>query len=370
MRPGRFPTYAAEDRLRGRRERGEPVVPLHGTPAPALPPHVVEAVATALAAPQRTAPARGLETLRELLAGEIERSTGRPVEPVSELLVTNGAMQALGVCFRALLAPGDEVVVPAPSFFFEGTIRAAGGRPVHVLSSAEKGWRWDAGAVAAAVGPRTRALLLCNPGNPTGLVPTRAEVDAVLGVAAGAGLLVVTDEAYEASLWGGARLASAFFGYEDVVLVRSLGKSLSLPTLRLGLLAGPAERVARCAEVLEWDCLRVGVAAQHAAVAALAGDRGWLREVHQSQEASLEVAARSARAAGLGFVPPEAAPFLFVGDGSDPGLAESLVEAGLPIVDGAHFQAPGFARLPVGGAAEARSELEHAFARFVALQPA
>lgn len=370
MSLGRFPTYAAEEGLRARRERGEPVVPLHGTPAPALPAHVVEAVSAALAAPQRTAPARGLDTLREALAGEIERSTGRPVDPATELLVTNGAMQALGVCFRALLAPGDEVVVPAPSFFFEGPIRAAGGRPVHVLSGAESGWRWDAAAVEAAVGPRTRALLLCNPGNPTGVVPTRAEVDAVLRVAAGAGLLVVTDEAYEASLWAGVRLASAFPGYEDVVLVRSLGKSLSLPTLRLGLLAGPAERVARCAEVLEWDCLRVGVAAQHAAVAALTGDRSWLREVHRSQEASLEVAARAARAAGLSFVPPEAAPFLFVGDGSDPGLARGLVDAGLPVVDGIHFQAPGFARLPVGGAAEARPELEQALSRFLARQPA
>ncbi len=370
MRPGRFPTYAAEELLRERRERGEPVVPLHGTPAPALPAHVVDAVAAALAAPQRTAPARGLDALREALAGEIERSTGRPVDPAKELLVTNGAMQALGVCFRALLAPGDEVVVPAPSFFFEGPIRAAGGIPVYVPSTAESGWRCDPGAVAAAVGSRTRALLLCNPGNPTGTVPTRAEVDAVLDVAAGAGLLVVTDEAYEASLWGGARLASAFAGYEDVVLVRSLGKSLSMPTLRLGLLAGPAERVGRCAEVLEWDCLRVGVAPQHAAIAALSGDRGWLDDVRRSAEASLEVAARAARAAGLEFVPPEAAPFLFVGNGSEPGLAGALVQVGLPVVDGLHFQAPGFARLPFGGAAEARSELEQAFVRFAALPSA
>jgi aspartate aminotransferase len=209
-------------------------------------------------------------------------------------------------------------------------------------------------------------LLLCNPGNPTGIVPTRTEVETMLRVAADAGLLVVTDEAYEASLWGGARLASAFAGYDDVVLVRSLGKSLSLPTLRLGLLAGPAEHVSCCAEVLEWDCLRVGVAAQHAAVAALSGDRGWLADVHRSTEASLGIAARVVHTAGLSFVPPEAAPFLFVGDGSDPGLSESLVEAGLPVVDGAYFQAPGFARLPVGGAAEARAALERALARFVA----
>jgi aspartate/methionine/tyrosine aminotransferase len=370
VRPGRFPTYAAEERLRERRERGEPVVPLHGTATPALPAHVVDAVAAALAAPQRTAPARGLNALREALAGEIERSTGRTVDPATELLVTNGAMHALGVCFRALLAPGDEVVVPAPSFFFEGPVRAAGGAPVYVPSTTESGWRWDPSAVAAAIGPRTRALLLCNPGNPTGTVPARAEVEAVVGVAADAGLLVVTDEAYEASLWGDARLASAFAAAEDVVLVRSLGKSLSLPTLRLGLLAGPPARMERCVDVLEWDCLRVGVAPQHAAIAALAGDRGWLDDVHRSTEVSLGIAVRAVTDAGLDFVPPAAAPFLFVGDGSDPGLAGALVQAGLPVVDGVHFQAPGFARLPFGGAAEARSELEQALSRFAALRGA
>ena len=367
MSQGRFPTYAAEEELRERRRRGEPVVSLYGTPAPALPAHVVEAVAAALAGPQRTAPARGLTALRATLAAELGGSTGRPVDSETELLVTNGAMQALGVCFRALLEPGDEVIVPVPSFFFGGPIRAAGGTPVHVPSTPARRWRWNLDAVAAAIGPRSRALLLCNPGNPTGLVPPRADVEAIVRLAAEAGLLVVTDEAYEASLWGGAQLASAFAVWEEVILVRSLGKSLSLPTLRLGLLAGPAPLVARCAEVLEWDCLRVGGAAQHAAIAALAGDRSWLRGVHRSLEESLEVAAGAVRDAGIAFVRPDGGPFLFVGDGSELALARRLVDVGLPVVDGVHFQAPGFARLPFGGASEARPELEQALARFAAL---
>lgn len=364
MIPDRFPTYAAEERLRERREHGASVVPLHGTPSPALPPHVVGAVAAALSAPQRTAPARGLDDLRAALAVEIERSTGRAIDPDRELLVTNGAMQALGVCLRALLAEGDEVLVPAPCFFFEGPIRAAGAHPVYVPSSRESGWRWDVAALAAAIGPRTRALLLCNPGNPTGAVPTRAAVDAAVALAVEHDLLVVTDEAYEASLWGGARLASAFPSAEDVVLVRSLGKSLSLPTLRLGLLAAPAAHLERCARVLEWDCLRVGVAPQHAALAALEGERSWLAAVHEDLDRSRRIASEAVRGVGLPFVPPDGGPFLFVGDGSDPDLAESLVEAGLPVVDGRHFQAPGHARLPFGGAAEHEDGLQAALARW------
>ena len=144
---------------------------MHGTGAPALPDHVVDAVAAVLARRMATPPVNGLGSLRRALAAELERTTTRSVDPESQILVTNGAMQALGVCFRSLLEPGDEVVVPAPTFFFGGPIRTAGGVPVYVRGTEADGWRWDAGAIEQAIGPRTKALLLCNPGNPTGYAP-------------------------------------------------------------------------------------------------------------------------------------------------------------------------------------------------------
>lgn len=357
----RFPTYASEERLRS---LGGTPVPLHGTPAPALPAHVVDAVASVLARPMTTPPARGLEPLRDALAAELERTTGRKVEPWSELLVTHGAMQALGVVFRTLLAPGDEVVVPAPCFFFEGPIRAGGGLPVYVHADGTDGWGWDADALAAAIGPRTRALLLCNPENPTGHVPVRDEVEAAVAVAERHGLLVVTDEAYETVLWDEAELVSVFGVAEHALVVRSLGKSLAMPHLRLGLLAGPAAIVARCAETLEWDCLRVGVASQTAALAALRGERDWLDAVHSELTVSRRVALDAVSGvAGLELVPPRGGPFLFLGtaDGRT-SLAEELLRAGLPVVDGAAFQAPGRARLPFGGADRCRPALERALA--------
>ncbi|MGI8973845.1 MAG: pyridoxal phosphate-dependent aminotransferase [Gaiella sp.] len=365
---GRFPTYEAEERLRA---TGVELVPLHGTPAPALPAHVVDAVASVLGRPMSTPPARGLVSLREALAVELEQTTGRSVDAGSELLVTNGAMQALGVCFRALLEPGDEVVVPAPCFFFEGPIRAAGGIPVYVPGLPQDGWRWDREAIGRAIGPRTRALLLCNPGNPTGYVPDRDDVAAVVRAAQQAGVLVVTDEAYEASLWDGAELASAFGLAADVIVIRSLGKSLSMPQLRVGLLAGPAARVEACARVLEWDCLRVGITAQVAALAALTGSRGWLADVQADMVAARAVALEVLdQAPELTAVTPRAAPFLFVGSTSGDPVADDLAAVGLPVVDGFQFQAPGYARLPFGGATEARPALERALARFVALRAA
>ena len=358
MSIGRFPTYAAAERLEAARADGVEPVPLHGTPAPALPAHVVDAVAVALGRPMQTPPARGLVSLRDALAGELGRTTGRTVDPDTGILITNGAMQALGVCFRSLVEPGDEVIVPAPCFFFEGPIRAAGAVPVYVPSTAGGGWRWDAEAIEAAIGERTRALLLCNPGNPTGYVPAAADVAAVVRLAEQHGLLVITDEAYAAALWEDATLASAFGLAEDTVVIRSLGKSYALPQLRIGFLAGPAARVEACARTLEWDCLRIGVAAQEAALAALTGPRGWLETIHAEMAADREIALEVVEATpGLSTVAPRAAPFLFLGSDRGDGLADQLQAVGLPVVDGSFFQAPGYARLPFGGATAACAAL-------------
>ncbi len=356
----RFPTYEAEERRQGALPPGISAVPLHGTGAPALPDHVVDAVAAVLARRMKTPPVNGLGSLRAALAIELERTTGRGVDPGSQILVTNGAMQALGVCFRSLLEPDDEVVIPAPTFFFGGPIRSAGGVPVYVRGSQADGWRWDAEAIERAVGPRTKAVLLCNPGNPTGYAPSREDVAAVVAVAERHGLVIVTDEAYEASLWEDAPFTSAFVLGDDVIVIRSLGKSLAMPQLRLGLLAGPAGRVARCVRTLEWDCLRVNVASQEAARAALEGPRDWLDRIHAAGEADRAVAVAAVAATlGLTAATPLAAPFLFVGSSTD-GLAEELEAVGLPVVDGAAFEGPGYARLPFGGAAEASDLLRDA----------
>ena len=354
----RFPTYASEERLGS---LGVEPVPLHGTPAPALPEHVVAAVAEALARPMRTPPARGLEPLRAALAEELRRTTGRSVDPSSELAVTNGAMQALGIVFRSLLSPGDEVVVPTPCFFFDTPIRAGGAVPAYVKPRHD-GWGWDAEAIEAAIGPQARTLLLCNPENPTGHVPSADEVAAVVAVAERHGLLVVTDEAYERALWEGASMTSAFGLAERALTIRSLGKSLSMPHLRLGLVAGLADLVAPCAMTLEWDCLRVGVPTQTAALAALTGPRDWLARVHHELAGDREAAlAAVTRVQALEVVPPHGGPFLFVGttDGRR-SLADELLAVGLPVVDGVHFRAPGYARLPFGGAAGCLPALEQA----------
>ncbi len=309
--------------------------PLRGAASRPLPPHVRAEILAALD-DTGTAPPRGLPALREAIG----RLHGR--DPETEVLVTNGAQHALGVCFRALLQPGDGVIVPTPAYFFGGAIEAAGGRTIYVPSREEDGWRWHPDAIERAVDARTRALVVCNPNNPTGHLPSSAEIEELVELAERHGLLIVTDEAYERYLYGEARLASVLDRASDAVLVRSIGKSYAMPGWRLGYLVAPPAVIDACAEVLEWDVLRCPTVGQRAAATAIGGPQDWLADLAQEYERKRDWALAAVHAVGLSCVPPRAGPFLFVA-----GVEDELLAMGA--VPGRFFQAPGYARLPFGG---------------------
>jgi aspartate/methionine/tyrosine aminotransferase len=323
-----------EERYAGR------LLPLHGTAALPLPPHVREAAVAALADYGRTSPSRGLPELREAIAWLHGR------DPETDVLVTAGAQHALSLAFRALLRPGDEAIVPSPAYFFGGPIGAAGGRAVYVPTRADDGWRWDLGAIERAVGPRTRALIACNPGNPTGYLPSADEVAALAALAERHGLAVVADEAYERYVYDGRRITS-FPKAAGVVVVRSIGKSFGLPAWRLGYLVAEARVVTAAMRALEVDCIRCPYVGQRVALAALAGPQDWVAAVAPEYERNRDAALAAVEAAGLAAVRPMAGPFLLVdlrGVGE-----EELLEAGIPAVPGRFFGAPGYARVPFGG---------------------
>jgi aspartate/methionine/tyrosine aminotransferase len=344
MRRDEMPSIAAERALAGR-----DMLPLRGTLAAPLPPHVREAVRAATVEEYAvTPPSRGHAALREAIASSLPE----PADPERQILVTNGAMHALSLTFRALLQPGDEVIVPIPCYFFAGLIERAGGVFVPVPS-------WDPEAIERAVTPRSRVLVLTNPNNPTGYLPTRAEIDELLAVATRNNVTVLTDEAYERCIHEG-ELASAW-GTPNVILIRSLGKSLAMPAWRLGFVAGEASFVDACLRELEWDVIRVSHAAQRAATAALDGPQDWLDDVAAAYRADRDAAHAVVADDHMLSAPlPVAGPFLFLHLGEL--HIENLLAAGVPVVDGVGFGAPGYARLPFAGAADLRDELHRRLA--------
>ena len=119
----------------------------------------------------REAPSRGLPELRarSWQTASAPRLAS-PSNPEAEVLITNGSMQALNLVFRAILDPGDEVIIPAPCYFFGGCVEMAGGRPVHVPMDDAADYAWDIERIAAAVTARTVAIVVNTPVNPTGVV--------------------------------------------------------------------------------------------------------------------------------------------------------------------------------------------------------
>ena len=218
-----MPSIAVERRL-----AGTDVLPLKGTLAAPLPEHVREAVLAALDEHAVTPPSRGHVALREAIA----RSLPAPADPEREILVTNGAMHALSLTFRALLDAGDEVIVPTPCYFFAGLIERAGGVFVPVPS-------WDPEAIERAVTPSSRAPRPDEPEQP-GRLPAVASRDRR---APRARLPARPDGDHRRGVRalhprGRARLSA--WGAPNVILIRSLGKSLAMPAWRIGFVAGRA----------------------------------------------------------------------------------------------------------------------------------
>lgn len=272
------------DRLLELQAKGRKVYRLEsGDPSFSIPPHVTEAIQKALAQGHtHYTAAAGIKPLREAVFRKLTEVNRVPVKDPEHVLVTNGAMNGLFVAFHALLLPGDEVVMPDPTWTETADIvRLAGGVPVRVRLDPSHGYRYDPAAVEAAITGRTRAIVLNSPHNPTGLVMDRADLEAIVRLAERRGLWVLSDEAYEHVLYDGREHVSAgSLGYEKVLSVFSMSKSYAMSGLRVGYLGcNDALLLERMVKLLRCTINGVNSATQHGAVAALTGPQDAPRQM-------------------------------------------------------------------------------------------
>jgi len=327
-----------------------------GGPSVPLPPHVVAAAHRAILEPG-SRPSRGLLALRSAIAARIVREwDGTGVDPEREILVTNGAMEALNIVFRSLFEPGDRVVLPSPTFFFDGPLRLAGAEPVYVPGSAAEDWTWQIDDIGRAIDSRTQAILICNPTNPTGVLPSREDLAAILRLAEEHDLIVISDESYDRFAYDGRAFVSAGSLAPDrgrVVVVNSLSKSHALATWRMGYVVASAGLVDTFTRLLEWEHLHGPYVAQCVAAAALDGPQDWiLTEIARYERSRDIVSDAVAHSPLLEARTPRAGPFLFVDvsrfDSPRTPADIALLRAGIPTVRGEYFGQPGYVRLPFG----------------------
>lgn len=187
--------------------------------------------------------AAGLPELRTALCEKLQAENSISYEP-SQVLIANGGKHALAQVFQTLINPGDEVIIPAPFWLsYPEMVRVAGGVPVFVKTSVEDGFLMSPEQLEAAITPKTVAVVMNSPSNPTGMMYTPEQLRAIGEVAIKHDIWVVSDEIYEKMVYGGVEQASmAAFGpefYDHTITVNGFSKTFAMTGWRLGYAAGP-----------------------------------------------------------------------------------------------------------------------------------
>jgi aspartate aminotransferase len=296
----------------------------------------------------RYGPVAGEPALRQAIATKLAQENGVSLG-FDQVLVTNGGKQALYNLFQVLLDPGDEVLLPSPYWLSYPEMAHLAGASVQLLpSEAESGFRLDPARLEAAITPASRLLVLNSPSNPTGMVMTRSEMEAVAEVLRRhPRVAVVCDEIYEFLTAPGHRhhcfAAVAPDLAERTFLVNGFAKGWAMTGWRLGWLAGPKQVVAAASALQSQSTSNVCTFAQFGALAAIEASRDCVRAMAvQFDERRALLSERLMAIEGIKLRPPEGAFYAFP-DVSHWGLDSMtlcnrlLDEVGLAVVPGVAF---------------------------------
>ena len=216
---------------------------------------------------------RGLEQLRCEIAAYMSRKYDMTYDPATEVLVTVGGSEAIDMSLRALLCPGDEVIIPQPSYVcYEPLVRMIGGTPVILETTAENDFKVTPGQLLPLISPRTKALILPYPCNPTGAIMEREDLEALADVLRGTNILVISDEIYSELTFGGKSHVSigAIDGMKErCVIVNGLSKTYSMTGWRMGYACGPAPVMKQITKIHQYAIMCAPTTAQYAAIEAL-----------------------------------------------------------------------------------------------------
>ena len=331
-----------------------------GEPDFATPEHVVAAAARACYDPDNhkyTASA-GLRPLREAIAEDVGRYSGVEVD-WSEVMVTNGAKQAVFQAFAALIDPGDEVLLPSPHWVtYPAGIELAGGVVVSVPTAIEDEFKVTVEDLDRARTERTRLLVFVSPSNPTGAVYTADEARAIGEWALANDIWVLADEIYQRLTYFtdvAPSIAAVTPRFDNWLLVNGVAKSYSMTGWRVGWMVGPADIVEAANAHQSHVTGNVDNVAQHAALAALRGPQDTVEEMRRAFDSRRKLmyglvsdipGVRCVEPQGAFYVFPEVSEALQGRWATTDELATVILEeAGVALVPGESFGTPGFLRL-------------------------
>ena len=289
-----------------------------GDPDFPTPPHIVAAAKEAMwdgRADRYTHPA-GLIELRQAIAAKLARENGIVADPETEITVTTGGQEGLYAIVQALLDPGDEILVPDPRYSsYDAAIGRAGGRIVPVPTREEENFDLMPDAVARRITPRTKAILLVTPGNPTAGVISSAHLRAIAEMAIAHDLVVIADEMYEQFVYDGAEhfsIGSIPAMRGRTITLCGFSKTYAMTGWRLGYVIAPAALTRAIRALKQAISISAPTLSQWAGVAALNGPQECVRAFHAAYDARRRTLMPALDALGFTYGHPYGAFYIFV----------------------------------------------------------
>ena len=279
------PTLAIDAKFKEMKAAGHNVVGFGaGEPDYDTPSHIKQAAINAiLNGKTKYTPASGTLELKKAVCDKFLKDNGLTYKP-ENIVVSNGAKHSLINAFGAILNPGDEVIVPAPFWVsYPEMIKYNDGVPVILYTTEEEGFKFTAEKLEEAITPKTKALVLNSPSNPTGMVYTESELRQIADVCMKYNLYIISDEIYEHLVYGGAKHVSVASFSEEIkdktIIINGLSKTYAMTGWRIGFTASNAKIAKLMSNVQSHTTSNPNSIAQEAAVAALTGPTDELKEM-------------------------------------------------------------------------------------------
>jgi aminotransferase len=287
--------------------------------------------------------------LRQAVTANLQRLYGVSYDPVNELVISVGVSEALYLAATALLDPGDEVIIPTPCFVaYQAEVILAGGVPVEVPSYLENNFDLDPAALAAAITPRTKAILIGYPNNPTGAVASRETLLEVARLAEEHDLVVISDEIYDRLVYGWEHVC--FAGLPGMqartILLGGFSKDYAMTGWRIGYAAGPAELIKGLVRIHQYTIMSAPTTSQAAACEALLHGEDFVQAMAAEYDRRRKLIVTGLNRLGLETFEPHGAfyafPHISVTGMDDEAFAQRLLqEERVAVVPGSSFGAGG-----------------------------
>ena len=297
----------------------------------------------------------GTPVLREEIAGYLARRFSLSYDPKDEVIVTVGGSEAIDLAIRALVCPGDEVIIPQPAFVCYGPlVSLAGGVPVYINTREENAFKLTADELKAALSPKTKLVVLPYPNNPTGAIMTAEDLAPIADVLRGTNVAVLSDEIYAELTYGHTHVSIASLPgmRERTVVASGFSKTYAMTGWRLGYTAAPREISRQMLKIHQYAIMCASTTSQLAAIEALRAGDDDIALMHDEYNRRRRYIVSGLRGLGIDCFDPEGAFYVFpnisrFGMTSEEFCHRLLTEQRVAIVPGTAFGdcGEGFARI-------------------------